>query len=356
MHKKLFIPGPIDCRPEVLEKLSQPMIGHRTKEATEIGRRIEQNMQKIFRTKNTVVISTTSGSGLMESAIKCCTAKRAAVFSVGSFGDRWYKMATTNGVPADLFSVEAGKCTTPEMVDEVLATGKYDLITVTHNETSSGVMNPVGAIGEVVKKYPDVVFCVDTVSSAGGSDIPVDEWGIDFCITSTQKCLGVPPGLSLAAVSEKAYNRAKTVPNRGLYLDIVSIYDMMVEKAQYPSTPALSLMYALDWQLDQIVNVEGIENRFARHKEMAEYVRAWARKNFALLADEDCLPKTLTVVKNTRNVDISDLNKKLADYGVTIAAGYGKLKETTFRISHMGDYTMDDMKLVTSSIDKILGL
>ena len=109
-------------------------------------------------------------------------------------------------------------------------------------------------------------------------------------------------------------------------------------------------------QLDQIVNVEGIENRFARHKEMAEYVRAWARKNFALLADEDCLSNTLTVVKNTRNVDISDLNKKLADYGVTIAAGYGKLKETTFRISHMGDYTMDDMKLVTSSIDKILGL
>ncbi|MBQ6868678.1 MAG: alanine--glyoxylate aminotransferase family protein [Clostridia bacterium] len=356
MHKKLFIPGPIDCRPEVLEKLSQPMIGHRTKECTEIGQRIMANMQKIWKTKNVVVISTTSGSGLMESAIKCCTAKRAACFSVGSFGDRWHKMATTNGVEADIFRSEEGKCTTPEMVEEALATGKYDLITVTHNETSSGVMNPVGEIAKVVAKYPDVVFCVDSVSSAGGADIPVDEWGIDICITTTQKCLGVPPGLSLASVSEKAYNRAKTVPNRGLYLDIVSIYDMMAEKAQYPSTPALSLMYALDWQLDQIVNVEGIENRYARHIEMAEYIRAWAKKHFGLVADEAHLSNTLTVIKKPENVDIADLNKKLGELGLTVAPGYGKLKASSFRISHMGDYTMEDMKLVTSSIEKVLGL
>ena len=356
MHKKLFIPGPIDCRPEVLEKLAQPMIGHRTKECTEIGQRIMANMQKIWKTKNVVVISTTSGSGLMESAIKCCTAKRAACFSVGSFGDRWHKMAVTNGVEADIFRSEEGKCTTPEMVEEALATGKYDLITVTHNETSSGVMNPVGEIAKVVAKYPDVVFCVDSVSSAGGADIPVDEWGIDICITSTQKCLGVPPGLSLASVSEKAYNRAKTVPNRGLYLDIVSIYDMMAEKAQYPSTPALSLMYALDWQLDQIVNVEGIENRYARHIEMAEYIRAWAKKHFGLVADEAHLSNTLTVIKKPENVDIADLNKKLGELGLTVAPGYGKLKASSFRISHMGDYTMEDMKLVTSSIEKVLGL
>ncbi|MBR4878410.1 MAG: alanine--glyoxylate aminotransferase family protein [Clostridia bacterium] len=356
MHKKLFIPGPIDCRPEVLEKLSAPMIGHRTKECTEIGQRIQANMQKMWKTKNVVVISTTSGSGLMEAAIKCCTAKRAACFSVGSFGDRWHKMATTNGVEADIFRSEEGKCTTPEMVEEALATGKYDLITVTHNETSSGVMNPVGEIAKVVAKYPEVVFCVDSVSSAGGADIPVDEWGIDICITSTQKCLGVPPGLSLASVSEKAYNRAKTVPNRGLYLDIVSIYDMMAEKAQYPSTPALSLMYALDWQLDQIVNVEGIENRYARHIEMAQYIRAWAKKHFDLVADEAHLSNTLTVIKKPENVNISDLNKKLAELGLTIAPGYGKLKESSFRISHMGDYTMEDMKLVTSAIEKVLGL
>lgn len=356
MHKKLFIPGPIDCRPEVLEKLSAPMIGHRTKECTEIGERIMHNMQKLFYTKNVVVISTTSGSGLMESAVKCCTAKRAACFSVGSFGDRWYDMAVANGVPADKFRSEEGKCTTPEMVEEALSTGKYDLITVTHNETSSGVMNPVGEIAKVVAKYPEVVFCVDSVSSAGGAKIPVDEWGIDFCLTSTQKCLGVPPGLSLAAVSEKAYNRAKEVPNRGMYLDIVAIYDMMAKKAQYPSTPALSLMYALDWQLDQIVNVEGIENRFARHEEMAKFMRAWAKKHFGLVADENHLSNTLTVIKKPENVDISDLNKKLAEYGVVIASGYGKLKESSFRISHMGDYTMEDMKLVTSSIEKALGL
>ena len=356
MHKKLFIPGPIDCRKEVLEQMSGPMIGHRSKKCSEIGERIMKNMQKVFFTENVVVMSTTSGSGLMESAVKCCTAKRAACFSVGSFGDRWYEMAVANGVPADKIRSEDGKPTTPEMVEEALATGKYDLITVTHNETSSGVMNPIGEIAKVVKKYPDVVFCLDCVSSAAGAKIPVDEWGIDFCLTSTQKCLGVPPGLSLAAISTKAYERAKTVPNRGMYLDIVAIYDMMVKNYQYPSTPALSIMYALDWQLDQIVNVEGIENRFARHIEMAEYIRAWGRKHFELLAEEPYLSNTLTVIKNTKGFDVSAVNKELGAMGLEIANGYGKMKDVTFRISHMGDYTMEDMKLVTSSMEKVLGL
>lgn len=356
MHKKLFIPGPINCRPEVLEQMSGQMIGHRSKKCTEIGERIYKNMQKLFFTENVIVMSTTSGSGLMECAVKCCTAKRAACFSVGSFGDRWYEMTVANGIPADKFRSEEGKPTTPEMVEEALATGKYDLITVTHNETSSGVMNPVGEIAKVVKKYPDVVFCVDSVSSAGGSKIPVDEWGIDFCLTSTQKCLGVPPGMALAAVSKKAYERAKTVPNRGMYLDIVSIYDMVVKNYQYPSTPALSIMYALDWQLEQIVNVEGVENRFARHIEMAKYIREWGKKHFDLLAEEGYQSNTLTVIKNTKGFDVSAVNKELAGMGLEIAAGYGKMKETTFRISHMGDYTMEDMKFVTSSMEKVLGL
>lgn len=357
MHKKLFIPGPVDVRPDVLEKMSMPMISHRGKEATELGQRICANLQKVFCTKNTIVLSTTSGSGLMESAIKCCTAKRAAVFSIGAFGDRWYKMATANGVPADKFRAEDGQATDPKQVDEVLATGKYDVVTVTHNETSVGIMNPIEEIAAVVKKYPDVVFCVDTVSSMGGTYIPVDELGIDFCMTSTQKCLGCPPGLSVASVSEKAYNRAKTVPNRGLYLDIVEIYDKVVEgnKCQYPSTPSLSHMFALDYQLQNMME-EGLENRYARHKEMAEFIRAWADKYFEVFSDKRYLSNTLTTIKNTRGISVSDLNKELAKVGIEISNGYGDLKEKTFRISHMADMTMDDMKLVTSAIEKVLGL
>lgn len=338
--------------------MSTPMISHRGKAATELGKDVCTKLQKVFQTNNVIVLSTTSGSGLMESAIRCCTAKRAAVFSIGAFGDRWYKMAVSNGVPADKFRAEDGHATDPQEVDAALATGKYDLITVTHNETSVGIMNPIKEIAEVVKKYPDVVFCVDTVSSMGGTSIPVDELGIDFCITSTQKCLGCPPGMSAASVSKKAYERAKTVPNRGLYLDIVEIYDKVVkdDKYQYPSTPSLSHMFALQEELTYMLEVETLEKRYARHLEMAEYIRAWAKKYFALFSDERYLSPTLTTIKNTRGINVSELNKKLAEKGIEISNGYGDLKEKTFRISHMADMTMDDMKEVTSAIEEVLGL
>jgi len=175
MHKKLFIPGPVDVREDVLLKMATPQIGHRTKDASALQRGISEKLKKLMYTESEILLSTSSGSGLMEGAVRSCTRKRAAIFSVGAFGDRWYKMATANNVPADIFKSELGQPTTPEMVEEVLATGKYDLITITHNETSTGIMNPVEEIAEVVRKYPDVIFCLDTVSSLGGTKIEVDK-------------------------------------------------------------------------------------------------------------------------------------------------------------------------------------
>lgn len=357
MHKKLFIPGPVDVRADVLEKMATPMISHRGKAATALQKGISEKLQKVFQTKNTIVLSTTSGSGLMESAIRCCTAKKAAVFSIGAFGDRWYKMATSNGVPADKFRAPDGQATDPKQVDEVLATGEYDLVTITHNETSVGIMNPIAEIAAVIKKYPDVIFCVDCVSSMGGTDIPVDELGIDFCITSTQKCLGLPPGMAIASVSDRAYDRAKTVPNRGLYLDIVEIMDKVRvdDKYQYPSTPSLAHMFALDYQLDLMLK-EGLENRYARHIEMAKVVREWAKKYFAIFSDERYLSNTLTTIANTREISVADLNKKLAEYGYEISNGYGSLKEKTFRIAHMADMDMETLQGLLRTIEKVLEL
>ena len=247
MHKKLFIPGPVEVRQEVLEKMSTPMIGHRSKEASELQKRISDNLRKLFYTQSEILLSTSSGSGLMEGAIRSCTAKRAAVFSVGAFGNRWYNMAINNNVPADIFEFEMGKAVKIDKVKEVLDTGEYDLVAVTHNETSTGIMNPIKEIGEVIKNYPEVVFIVDTVSSAGGTKIEVDNWGIDVCITSSQKALGLPPGLSVCTFSEKAKNRAENVKNRGFYLDLLALYKYLKKKNyQYPSTPSLSHMFALD--------------------------------------------------------------------------------------------------------------
>lgn len=358
MHKKLFIPGPIDVREDVLAKLATPQISHRGKAASALQRGISEKLQKVFQTKNTIILSTSSGSGLMEAGIRCCTRKRAAVFSVGAFGDRWFKMAKANGVPADKFSSVPGQPTTVEMVDEALATGKYDVITVTHNETSAGIMNPCAEIGDLLKsKYPEVLYLVDTVSSMGGADIKVDEWGIDVCITSTQKCMGLPAGMAICSVTERAIEAARQVENRGLYFDLVELYDTIIKKDyQYPSTPSLPHMFAMDYQLDKMMT-EGMQNRFARHIEMAEYVRAWARKHFALLVeDPKYLSNTLTTIKNTKGISVSDLNKQLAERGFEISNGYGDLKDVTFRISHMGDYTLDEVKELIKNIDEILAL
>jgi len=354
MHKKLFIPGPVEVREGVLSKMATPMIGHRSKDASNLQKNISEKLQKLMYTQNTILLSTSSGSGLMEGAIRSCTNKKVAVFSIGAFGDRWYKMALANGIAADKIKSELGKATLPEMVDEALKTGDYDVVCITHNETATGITNPVEEISKVIKKYPNVIWCLDAVSSLGGTKIEVDRLGIDICITSSQKCLGLPPGLALCSVSDKAIEAARKVPHRGLYFDYVELYQYVKEKEyQYPSTPSLSHMYALDYQLDSIMN-EGLDVRFDRHYEMATLVRDWAKKNFALFSDDRFLSNTVTCITNTKGISISDLNKKLAEKGYEISNGYGELKEKTFRIAHMADTSIEEIKELLSTIDEIL--
>lgn len=356
MHKKLFIPGPVEVRQEVLEKMATPMIGHRSKNASDLQHRISDKIRQVFYTQEEILLSTSSGSGLMEGAVRSCTLKRAAVFSVGAFGKRWFEMAQANNVPADLFEVDWGQATTPQLVEEVLSTGKYDLMTITHNETSTGLMNPVEEIAEVAKKYPEVVYCLDAVSSMGGTKIQVDQLGVDICITSTQKALGLPPGLAICSMSAKAVERAGQVPNRGYYLDLLALYDYIQKKDyQYPSTPSLSHMFALDYQLDLILK-EGLDNRFRRHQEMADYVRDWGRRHFGLFADERYLSNTVTTFNNSRGIDVAALNQELGRRGFQISNGYGKLKDQTFRIAHMADCTLEEVKELIAHIDDILKL
>jgi aspartate aminotransferase-like enzyme len=357
MHKKLFIPGPVEVRDDVLQTLATPMIGHRTQEASTLQREISEMAMQLFSTANQILLSTSSGSGLMEGALRSCTRKRAAVFSIGAFGDRWYSMAQSNNVPADKIAVEWGKATTPDLVDTTLATGKYDLITITHNETSTGVMCPVEDIADVLTKYPDIVYCLDTVSSMGGTNIAVDALGVDICITSTQKAIGLPPGMSLCSISEKAVDAARQVEFRGTYLDLLAMYDYLKKKDhQYPSTPSLPHMFALQYQLNRILNEEGLENRFSRHLTMAQRVREWAKTHFALFADERYLSNTVTAINNVRAISVADLNKQLGERGFMISNGYGSLKEKTFRIAHMADCTVAEIDELLGHIEDILGL
>jgi aspartate aminotransferase-like enzyme len=354
MHKKLFIPGPTEVAPDVLQKLATPMIGHRSKDASKLQKDISDKIRQVFYTQNPILLSTSSGSGLMEGSIRSLTAKRAIVFSVGAFGNRWYKMAEVNNVPADKHETELGKATTPEVVDKYLSTGKYDVFTITHNETSTGIMNPIEEIAEVRKRYPDVLWIVDTVSSMGGAKVEVDRLGIDVCITSTQKALALPPGMAICSISPRALEHGKQVKYRGWYLDLLEIYKYIETKDhQYHATPSLPHMFALNYQLDRIL-AEGLEKRYARHQDMASYTRAWAKQHFALFPEEKHASVTLTAITNTKNIPVATLNSELGKLGMQISNGYGDLKEKTFRIAHMGELTLADVKEVTAAIDRIL--
>ncbi len=356
MDLQLFIPGPVNVEPDVMEKMATVQIPHRSKTATELQERITKNLQIIMNTKDNIILSTSSGSGIMEMAIKSCTKKRAAMFSVGAFGDRWYDMAVTNSVPADKFKSEPGMPTTVEMVNDALESGLYDVVTVTHNETSSGLMNHVYDIGQVIKKYPNVLFLVDAVSSLGGAKVDVDESNIDICISSTQKCFGLPPGLSVASVSERAFERAKTVENRGFYLDLVNVVKRVKKDYQYPSTPSTPHMWALDYKLDKIINIEGVDNRFNRHAYLANIVQKWALKHFELFAKDGYRSNTVTTILNTKNHSIADLNKELTKRGFLISNGYGALKDKAFRIAHMADRQEKELQQLLRAIEDIWSL
>lgn len=345
-HKKLFIPGPVDVRPEVLQAFSTPMIGHRSKEASELQRRVSEKLQNVFFTDNQILLSTSSGLGLMEAGMCSLTTKKVAVFSVGAFGNKWADIAKRNNIPYDLIEVDWGDPVTPELVDEYLSSGEYDVFTTQHNETSTGVTNPLKEIAEIKKKYSDVYWLVDAVSAAAGIKAEVDNWGIDFYLTSTQKALGLPPGFSVAAVTERAFKHAEKVEHRGRYFDILLIKKYVDKKPyQYVSTPSLPHMFALDVQLDYILDEEGIENRFARHKQLKKITHDWVKKEgFEFFAKQGYRSETVTAVKNNKNIPILELKDKMSARGYLMAPGYGKLKTDTFRIAHMADRQVSELE------------
>ena len=355
MYKKLFIPGPTHVRKEILEAQAAPMIGHRAKEYSALQGEVTPKLQKLLYTDQRVYLYASSSSGVMEGSVRQASTKRVLDTVCGAFSKRWHEMTMANGIPCDKLEVPMGQAITPELVDAALAQDEYDAITLCLNETSTGVMNPIPEIAQLIhEKYPDVLILVDAVSGMAGVKIEFDAWGLDVCIAGVQKCFALPAGLTVAAVSDRARERALQVPNRGHYF----AYDQMDKKYeahQTPATPAISLIQALNQQLDDMF-AEGLENRFARHLEMAEVVRDWARKNFALYGDERYLSNTVTNVENTRGISVAGLNEELAKRGAMISNGYGSLKEKCFRIAHMGDLQMSDIEWLLAQIDDILEL
>lgn len=353
MYKKLFIPGPTHVRDDVLQAQTAPMIGHRGPEYAELQRAVTGKLQSMLYTAQRVFLFSSSSTGVMEGAIRQCSTRRVLNCVCGAFSKRWHEITASNGIPCDTIEVPMGQAITPEIVDQALADARYDAITVVLNETSTGVMNPVREIAARVRShYPGVLLLVDAVSAMAGVKIEFDAWGIDVCLAGVQKCFALPPGLTVCAVSERAMERSSQIVNKGYYYDFVD-NDRYYQRGQTPATPAISLVQALNVQMDAIL-AEGLEARWARHAEMAHIVRDWARTHFGLFSDERYLSNTVTNVENTRGIDINALSTELGKRGAMISNGYGELRGKCFRIAHMGDLTVEDVKWLLAEIDDIL--
>jgi predicted phosphoserine aminotransferase len=272
----------------------------------------------------------------------------------GAFSERWFDVALSNGKQADKLEVLWGSAVTTDMLAEALKKKHYEAVTIVHNETSTGVENPVMEMAAAAREIsPDTLILVDAVSSLGGTKIEMDAWGLDFLLTSSQKCLALPPGLSFAGASDRAMKKAETVKNRGWYFDLVLMEKHRL-KDSTPMTPAMSLIFALDVQLDRIL-AEGLENRYARHAAMAARTQAWAEEHgMSPLAEPAYRSKTVSTIHNNKGIVISDLNKYLLQRGIRIANGYGKLKDITFRIAHMGEIQMADVENLLEAFEEFM--
>lgn len=336
-HIKLFIPGPVEVSEKTFRAFCHPQVGHRGSEFPALYESIHPRLQQLFGTQGPVYLATSSAWGVMEGSLRNLTQKKVLNCMCGAFSDKWLDVSKRCGKQAEGLRVEWGEPILPEMIDKKLASGEFDALTLIHNETSTGVMNPLTDIAAVVRKYPEVMFIVDSVSSFSTVPIAMDELGIDVLLTGSQKALAMPPGLALFSTSERARARAATIHDRGYYFDFLEFHKNW-EKFMTPSTPTTGHIWALQSKLEDIFE-EGLVARYARHSKLNSMVSDWVIANgFEHFAREGYRSKSLVCVKNNRDINVpafcSALKRK---HKVAINGGYGKIKGVTFRVSNMGD-------------------
>jgi len=352
---KLFIPGPIDVSKETFAAMSQPMIGHRGAEFEALYASTQPVLKQLAGTSRPVFLSTSSAWGVMEAALRNLCSKKVLTLCCGAFSDKWFDVANKMGIAAEKIQVEWGEAISPDAVRAKLEEGGFDLVTLIHNETSTGVLNDLAGIAKVVKSFPGVLLVVDSVSSFSAVPIGMDALGIDVLLAGVQKALALPPGLTVFSCSEAALERAKSMPNRGYYFDFIE-FAKNAEKNNTPSTPAISLIFGLQHILGVIEN-EGVEKRFARHKKNNSMIHEWAaRHDFKHFAPEGNRSVSLSCFHTPPGFDQSAFIKTLkSKHGFIINGGYGKIKGITFRISNMGNETPETMQELIDAMNDVLG-
>jgi aspartate aminotransferase-like enzyme len=355
MHKRLLIPGPTEVSPEILNEQTRPIISHRGREFTALYTGIIQKLQTFLQLPPNyhTTVTTSSGTLWFDIVGRSIVKQKVLACVNGAFSQRFAETLQACGKQIDVLEVEWGKAVKPSMIAERLESGNYDTLAICHNESSTGVRNPIHEIGNLIRKeHPEVMLTIDTVSSMAGDKILPSEIDCDVIFTSTQKCFALPPGLAIGVVSDRALERAKGITNRGAYTDMVEIFNYYEKNHQTPFTPCIPLLFALDKRLDLMLQ-ETYEKIYQRHKAMAEYTQQWARKHFAMFSEPGYESVTVSCIANTLGKNVKELNEKLSEKGYMIGNGYGKLAEKTFRIGHMGIWNLAEIKEAIAAIDEI---
>lgn len=355
---RFFLPGPTEVTEEVLAAQTRPMIGHRGKGMEELLAGIQPALQRIFRTTRPVYVSSSSATGLMEGALRNGARRKVLSLVNGAFSDRFHKIALACGLEADALEVEWGEIHAPDLVADALRRGGYDAVTVVHSETSTGALNPIAELARVVHAAGDVVLLVDSVTGVAGQPVESDAWNLDFVLTGSQKAFALPPGLAFGVAQPVILERASRATGRGTYFDFLE-FEKFTLKHQTPNTPAVSLLYALAAQCRRI-DEETITARWARHEAMARRTWTWAGEMTArgvpmrVLAPEGHRSWTVTCLTVPPGKTGSEVNAAMKAKGITISAGYGKLKDTTIRIGHMGEHTLAELETVLAALEEVL--
>ncbi|MGH8870713.1 MAG: pyridoxal-phosphate-dependent aminotransferase family protein [Acidimicrobiia bacterium] len=354
-----FLPGPTEVHPEVLAAQTRAMIGHRGRAIQELLAILQEGLKQVFLTEHPVMISTSSATGLMEAAVRNGVAEGKVLSLVnGAFSSRFSEIAMACGHETEVWAVDWGHFHDPDELDDRLSRGGFDAVTITHSETSTGALQDLEAMARVTGRHEGVLLLVDSVTGVAGTEVRTEDWGLDFVLTGSQKALALPPGLSFAVASPAMLDRSAQATHKGYYFDLLPMIKAL-EGFQTPSTPAISLLYALQVQLGRI-EAEGIGQRWARHAAMRKATIDWVEGmraegvDVGVFAPPGHRSPTITCITLPEGTAGPDVVNTMRERGWVIGGGYSRLKESTIRIGHMGDHSLDNLGELLDTLGEVL--
>ncbi len=355
---RFFLPGPTEVHPEILQAMLRPMIPHRGEDMASLLKQVDQPLREIFRTSRQIVIGTGPATAFMELAARSGVRRRALSLVSGAFGERFASIVASTGKEVIRLEVPYGGTVEPDMLHDAVGRSDVDAVTLVHSETATGALAPLDALAAVVHDFEDVMLLVDGVTSVAASPVETDGWKLDFVFAGAQKSLALPPGLAFGAASDRMTERAQALPGKGTFTDI-SAYQKAAAAFQPTNTPAIPLLFALDAQCRRIEAEGGVEARWRRHEEMRKTVERWtegpgAELGVCFLPAEERRSWSVSCLRVPPGKSGLQVANAMKTRGWTIGAGYGPLKETTIRIGHMGDHTVDELVELLHVLEEVV--